>query len=241
MASSNSGGPVPIWSKKLSVGAQQTMHTSWGLVDPVNETFALECPWRTCTEVDVDEYMCPLGDLTTAGLAGLTDHLRAYAHLMAWATPALAGLTLLRSAVETSVSLGWVWEDDGWTERHRRALLVTKRDVVEFTAGASGDRRHRYPTVRLGVDPGEAAKLLGVELKGGRSRPRLVADAGAEDLYAVLSGAAHGSREVAGLVVDGTADGGQSMQADAGLCRLAWRDAERMIRPALVAVRDGLP
>jgi hypothetical protein len=137
------------------------MNTALSLPAQVNGVFGVRCPWDVCAGTKAEANLCPLGDFTQAGVVTIADHLRGYWHLMRTATPALTALTVLRAAVETTASIGWVWSESGCEERHRRALLSVKRDVVTFTAGGSTDPKHRYPTQRLGIDPTKAAFLLG--------------------------------------------------------------------------------
>ncbi len=233
--------PIPQWAERLATSALQTVKTAVDLLPRVNGVFGMRCPWEVCAEVNAEYYLCPLGDFTQAGVVTVADHLRSYWHLMRTATPALAAFTVLRAAVETTASLHWVWSADGQEERHRRALLSTKRDLVAFIAGASTDPKHRYPTQRLGLDPTEVAELLGVSLQGSAPKPtKRMADVGAQDLYALLSAATHGSREVVGLVVEDTPGGGQQIVPHRRLSELTWKDAEEIIRPTLVRIRRAL-
>ncbi len=234
-------GQIPRWAEGLAEAARQRMNAANKLIDQVNDAFGARCPWDACAGVEAEAYLCPLGDFTQAAVVTLADHLRSYWHLMRTATPALTAFTVLCAAVETTASLGWTWDPDGWDERHRRALLSTKRDHVTFTAGGSTDPKHRYPTERLGLDPAEMASLLDLTMKGAGPKPtKRMEDLDAQNLYAVLSGAAHGSREVVGLVVDDTPDGGQQIVPHRRLSQLTWTDAERIIRPTLVRLRASL-
>ncbi|MDP8931874.1 MAG: hypothetical protein M3O70_25710 [Actinomycetota bacterium] len=219
----------------MAESARLHMIAATGLLEGVNQAFAGRCPWDACARVAADRYLCPLGDFTQSALVTVADHLRSYWHLMRTATPALTTFTVLRAAVDTTASLGWAWQPDDWDERHRRALLSTKRDHVTFTAGSSTDPKHRYPTERLGREPDEMASLLGLSMKGGAPKPtKRMEDLGAQDLYAVLSGAAHGSREVVGLVVVDTPDGGQHILPHRPLSQLTWMDAEKIISSTMV-------
>jgi hypothetical protein len=238
---SSGGQPIPRWAASLATAAWQSMNTAIRLLAQVDAVFGVRCPWDVCAMTKAEAYVCPLGDFTQAGVVTIADHLRSYWHLMRTATPALTAFTVLRAAVETTASMGWVWSESDSDERHRRALLSTKRDVVTFTAGGSTDPKHRYPTQRLGIDPIKAADLLGLSMTGSAPKPtKLMVDVNAQGLHAVLSGAAHGSREVVGVIVDNTADGGQRIVPHRRLSELTWRDAEKIIRPTLAQIRKDL-
>lgn len=134
---SSGGPPIPQWATNLATSAWQNMNSAVSLLAEVNDVFGVRCPWDVCAGTKAEAYLCPLGDFTQAGAVTIADHLRSYWHLMRTATPALTAFTVLRAAVETTASMGWVWAENDREERHRRALLSTKRDLVTFTAGGS--------------------------------------------------------------------------------------------------------
>lgn len=232
---------IPPWAEVLAKSAWQEMDAALGLLGTVNDAFGARCPWDLCSTVDANGYMCPLGDFTQAGIVTVADHLRSYSHLMRTATPALTAFTVLRATVETSASLAWTWSEDSWEGRHHRAILCIRHEVVTFTAGGSADPKHRYPSERFGLDPNDMLSLLNLSTVGSAPKPtRLMKDIDAEDLYGVLSGAAHGSREVVGLVVQDTADGGQEIVPHRRLSELTWKDAEEVIHTTLAQLRENL-